>query len=259
MTNTTGSGVTIVKDSVAYTFGSLVVNRSSGDGKTGDSVKAQKNWVDANIQITPATAFNEVGSPHVLTGHVNVNDGTGFVNAPAGTTIHFTIVSGPGVLSASSCVTITTTGSCTVTLTNTTGSGVTVFNDSVAYTFGSLTINRASGDGKVGDSVNAQKNWVDANIQITPATAYNALGSPHVLTGHVNVNDGTGFANAPVGTTINFSIVSGLGSLSASSCTTLLATGSCTVTLPNTTTTGVTIVKDSVAYVRLPDREPLFG
>ncbi len=44
-------------------FGSLTVNRSSGDGKVGDSGNAQKNWVDANIQITPANANNELGSP----------------------------------------------------------------------------------------------------------------------------------------------------------------------------------------------------
>ncbi len=70
-----------------------------------------------NIQITPANANNELGSPHVLTGHVNVNDGTGFVNAPAGTQINFTIVSGPGSLSAPNCLVIAA-GSCTVTLNN---------------------------------------------------------------------------------------------------------------------------------------------
>ena len=34
--------------------------------------------VDANIVITPATAFNVVGDPHVYTATVKVNDGTGF-------------------------------------------------------------------------------------------------------------------------------------------------------------------------------------
>ena len=41
--------------------------------------------VDANIQITPATATNAVGTNHTLTCHINVNDGTGSVNAPDGT------------------------------------------------------------------------------------------------------------------------------------------------------------------------------
>ena len=31
--------------------------------------------VDANIQITPATATNRVGDTHTFTAHVNVNDG----------------------------------------------------------------------------------------------------------------------------------------------------------------------------------------
>ena len=52
---------------------------------------------DANIQITPATATNAVDTNHTLTGHVNVsNDGATFANAPAGTLITFTKVSGPG-------------------------------------------------------------------------------------------------------------------------------------------------------------------
>ena len=41
--------------------------------------------VDANIQLTPPTATNHVGTNHVVTCHVNVNDGNGFANAPAGT------------------------------------------------------------------------------------------------------------------------------------------------------------------------------
>ena len=51
--------------------------------------------VDANIQITP-NGVNRVGDTHTFTAHVNVNDGTGFVNAPDGTQISFTIDAGPG-------------------------------------------------------------------------------------------------------------------------------------------------------------------
>ena len=64
----------------------------------GDAVKT---FVDANIQITP-NGVNRVGDPHMFTGHVNVNDGTGagFVNAPPAPSITFTNDSGPGSLSA---------------------------------------------------------------------------------------------------------------------------------------------------------------
>src|SRR5260370_591594 len=52
-------------------------------GLEGRSVHFRSTFVDANIQISPTNASNAVGTAHVLTGHVNVNDGTGFVNAPA--------------------------------------------------------------------------------------------------------------------------------------------------------------------------------
>src|SRR5206468_7884953 len=53
------------------------------DGVADDSADAVKTFVDANIQISPLTATNEIGTPHTFTGHVNVNGGSGFVNAPA--------------------------------------------------------------------------------------------------------------------------------------------------------------------------------
>ena len=76
--------------------------------------------VDANIQITPPTATNPVGTNHTLTGHVNVNSGTGFVNAPDGTTIDFAIMSGPGsfVGGVNSAPRPAVTGSCTVQITS---------------------------------------------------------------------------------------------------------------------------------------------
>jgi hypothetical protein len=82
----------------------------------------------------------------------------------------------------------------------------------------------------------------DANIQITPPSATNHVGDTHTLTGHVNVStDGTTFANAPDGTTINFTKDSGPGTLNASSCVTSGGTGSCTVTLTSSQT-GTTVV-----------------
>ena len=69
-------------------------------------------------------------------------------------------------------------------------------------------------DGTNGNSVDAVKTYVDANIQINPPTANNPLNTTHVLTAHVNVNAGTGagYVNAPEGTLITFSKVSGPGS-----------------------------------------------
>src|SRR6185436_10355513 len=50
--------------------------------------------VDANIQLTPPNATNQVGTPHTLTCHINVNDGNGSANAPAGTLCTVSIISG---------------------------------------------------------------------------------------------------------------------------------------------------------------------
>ncbi|GAG37366.1 unnamed protein product, partial [marine sediment metagenome] len=221
------------------TVGGVDLHRET-DGAGANSGPAEKTWVDANIQITPPTGTNEIGTPHPLTGHVNVNPGTGFVNAPAGTEIDFVIVSGPGSLTASSCTTTDASGSCSVDLTSSTP-GVTTVKATTDVTVGGVDLHRET-DGAGANSGPAEKTWVDANIQITPPTGTNAVDTPHPLTGHVNVNPGTGFVNAPAGTEIDFVIVSGPGSLTASSCTTTDASGSCSVDLTSSTP-GVTTVK----------------
>ena len=45
--------------------------------RAATSADAVKTFVDANIQITPQTATNPVGTNHTFTAHVNVNDGHG--------------------------------------------------------------------------------------------------------------------------------------------------------------------------------------
>jgi uncharacterized repeat protein (TIGR01451 family) len=324
--------------------------------------------VDANIQITPATATNPLNTTHTLTGHVNVNDGSGFANAPNGTLISFALVSGPGSFDGpSSCTVANGLGSCTVRIKSGT-TGTTTIRASTNVTVAGVSLHRESGDGKAGDSADAAKLWaaakitiaadatndvvqshtftvtvskdtgsgfapaqgehvdftltdsnganhsaatgtctnagantnasgqctitftsnsagkvtahasstlaigglpftvstdgvasnsgdavktfVDANIQITPATAINPISTNHVLTAHVNVNNGSGgFVNAPNGTQISFTIESGPGSFTTSNpCTTSGGTGSCTITLTSATT-GVTVVSAHVTLV----------
>jgi uncharacterized repeat protein (TIGR01451 family) len=122
--------------------------------------------VDANLQITPASAANPISTNHTLTGHVNVNEGTGFVNALNGTTINFTIVSGPGAfVGPSSCTTSGGTGSCSVVITSATP-GTTTIRASTSVSMGGVTLSRASGDGKTGDSADATKRWAAPSIGI---------------------------------------------------------------------------------------------
>src|SRR6185295_10357378 len=109
------------------------------------------------------------------------------------------------------------------------------------------TITRTTGTAvntAAGGSGNASKVWVDANIQITPATATNAVGTNHVLTITVNALNGTIDAGPHTATA---SIVSGPGSfVGPNTCTYTggAATASCTVAItsavPGTTVVSAT-------------------
>jgi uncharacterized repeat protein (TIGR01451 family) len=155
--------------------------------------------VDANIQITPAAATNPPGTTHTLTGHVNVNSGGGFVNAPNGTTINFTIVSGPGsFVGPSSCQTAGGTGSCTAVITSA-AVGTTVVRASTDVLVGGVTLHRQSADGKAGDSADASKIWAQPSMTIVknPKSQTVALGGTAVFeitvtnTGSVTLTDVT--------------------------------------------------------------------
>jgi len=116
--------------------------------------------VDATIQIGPS-ATNPVGAAHTFTAHVNVNNGSGFANAPDGTSIGFTIASGPGnFTTASPCVTSGGTGSCSITLvSNVTGATVVSAQATVSVSGVSLT-RQTNGTG--GSSGPATKLWAAA-------------------------------------------------------------------------------------------------
>src|SRR5262249_27026118 len=163
-------------------------------GTNGNSGQFVKQCVDANIQISPLTGANEIGSPHLLTGHVNVNDGTGYGNAPDRTQIHLTITNCPGALTASSCTTTGGTGSCSVT-SPPRSPGITVLGASPPVSVLGVSPSRTT-NGTAALSLHDALPILDANIQISPLTGANEIGSPHLLTGHVNVNDGTGYGNA---------------------------------------------------------------
>src|SRR3989442_5567096 len=92
-------------------------------------------------------------SPH---GPLSPSSGISYVNAPAGTTINFTKVSGPGSLSAPSCATVLATGSCSVTLTSATP-GATVDNAHATVTVAGLPFSRGTGEPKAAANANAIK------------------------------------------------------------------------------------------------------
>ncbi len=342
--------------SASLTMGGVSVERStSGNAGPGGSGPATKAYVDARISLAP-DGVNEVGDGHTMTATVQMNQGTGWVSAPAGTVVSFAKVSGPGSFSAPTCT--TTAGQCSVTLTSATA-GTTVVSASAAVTASTdplIVLNRSTnGNAGPGGSGNLTKRWVDASITITPdgvnavgdahtftvtvtaqpagtgaptfgpiavqvtptpgeqsdtcatptvdgntatctltidsdvagvftanasasvtmggvtverstsgnagpagsgpatktyvdarisigSDGVNEVGDDHTVTGTVEVNAGDGWAPAPDGTDVTFTIVSGPGSLSASGCPTI--GGSCSVTLTSDTA-GVTEVSAS--------------
>jgi hypothetical protein len=226
--------------------------------------------LEANIQIAPATATNEINTNHTLTITVNaVNGILASGNAvPLDGTATASIVSGPGSFVGSPTCTYTvpaggaTTASCTVVITKTTpGTTVVSATSDISMTTsgsgfpseGIVTRTTNTTDNtNAGGSGNASKTWVDANIQITPATAANAVGTNHTLTGHVNVNDGTGFVNAPDNTIITFQLLAPIvGSFQppGSLCLTAGGTGSCTVVITSNATGTSTVEASTTVSV----------
>src|SRR5262249_28858429 len=135
------------------TFAGGVQVTVATDGTNGNSGDAVKTFVDANIQISPLEATNPGGADHTLTGHGNVNagDGAGFVNAPAGTTIGFAILSGPGsFVGPDSCTTSDASGSCTVVISSLT-TGTTTIRATTTVSVGGVSLTRSTGDSHPGD------------------------------------------------------------------------------------------------------------
>src|SRR5262249_32763553 len=147
------------------------------------------------IQISP-NGTNPVGTTHTFTAHVNVSDGSGgFVNAPAGTPISFTIDSGPGSFTTPNpCTTVGSSGNCTITITSA-SIGTSVVSAHVTTSVGGVTLTRDT-DGVGDNSGPATKVWVSAQIAIAPS-ATNEVGHAHTFTLTLTKNSGAGMVPAP--------------------------------------------------------------
>ena len=162
---------------------------------SGDSTYSAANGrceeltvVDANIQISPNTDANPVGATHVFTGHVNVNDGNGFANAPDGTQISFTIDSGPGTLGTPNpCTTSGGTGNCTITLTSAT-TGTTTVSAHTTVVVGGVALTRDT-DGMNGNSRPATKHWADDTVTTVVRDAAGNDVTNTTVAGGVTVHD----------------------------------------------------------------------
>ncbi len=230
-TSDTG-GLVTGEASSDVSVGGISVFRST-DGIAPNSGDAVKRYVDARLSLTPPEAANQVGATHTIQAFLEIDqgDGDGFMPAPSGEEISFE-VTGVGSLSPDSCLTIGTTGKCTVDLTTTVTGLSTItasWSNSFTYDEGPVVISA--------DSDPVVKRWVDAQLSITPPDDANRVGSDHVLTATLEFDygDGNGFVAAPAGELISWEILTSPGSLSSSTCLTD-ALGQCSVTLSSDTT-----------------------
>jgi hypothetical protein len=238
-------GTTVVSATSAITVNGETMTRTTNTAvntAAGGSDNASKTWVAARIRITPDDV-NEIGQSHTFTVTVETNGGSGFAPAPgAPVTVTLTNSNGAvatpagpfnGTTDASGQFQVTFTSNTPGQVTGTATSTVTVGGQPIAL----------STNGVAPNSGPAVKTFVDANIQISPLLDTNPVGSPHVLTVHVNVNPGSGFVNAPAGTPVT--VTTNFGTITGSPCLTVGATGTCTVTL-NSASAGTSTVNATV-------------
>ncbi len=129
-----------------------------------------KTWtlpIPPHLDLTPATATNDIGTPHKLTATLKSNG-----QPVAGEYITFTISAGPHI-----------------------GTHGTSLTDKNGIATWSYTGNKTGKDTIVATgydltSVNVYKTWVKANLVLTPATATNDIGTSHTLT--ATLTSGTG-------------------------------------------------------------------
>src|SRR5262249_52622052 len=153
----------------------------------------------------------EVGTSQSFTVTLSKDTGTGTFVPAAGEHVTVGLTDSNGAVHTAPSGSCTTAGAntdangqCTIAFTSPSGGKVT------GHATATLTINgtavTVATDGTNGNSIDAAKTFVDANVQISPLTATNPVGTNHTLIGHVNANAGSGaFANAPDGTVISFS------------------------------------------------------
>jgi len=199
--------------------------------------------VDAKISITPSTATNHVGDPHVFTAHVEINDGTGWSNAPASTAVNFSN-SGPGSWAVNQCTTVAATGSCTVTLTSST-TGISTVTASTMLQVSGLSLVRST-DATGANSGSATKRWVNAKISIA-SSATNRIGQSHTFTVTLwkDLGDGNGFVKA-ANEDVDFTLTNSNGAAHTA------ATGTCTNVGGNTDANGectITFTSNSTGKV----------
>jgi len=206
----------------------------------------------AQIDLDPLRAANKIGENHVITANVQVQNGNG-VWEPAidGTIVTFLINNSNGATAtfvpASPSTCTTTAGTCSITINSPTAGNVSV-HASVSPVVLGVTLPVATGTG--GDNrADAQKDYVNARIGITPNTPINEVNDDHGFTVKVEQSVASG-----VWTNVENAIVNAIAnpptSLDVSDCNAGTdSNGECAVTV-NSSVAGVfTIIARSTINV----------
>src|SRR5207237_5466771 len=146
-----------------------------------------KRGVDAKIALSP-DATNEVGQAHTFTATLweDTGDGSGFQPA-AGEHVDVALSNLDGAsfaldAAASTCddagANTDANGQCTIVFTSSTAGTVTADASANVSVAGSASFTVQT-DGSSGNGSDSVKTFVDANIQITPQLATNALSTTH--------------------------------------------------------------------------------
>ena len=176
---------------------------------SGDAVKT---FVDANIQITP-NGVNRVGQTHTFTAHVNINagDGNGFVNAPNGTQISFTIDSGPGcVHDGESVHDRGWDGICTITSARP-STGVTTVSAHTTLSVGGVSLTRQHGRRRVRTPARRRRRgWTRRSRSLRTRRTRSAQPHTFTVTLMKDIGDGAGFV-AAAGEHVDFTLTDSNG------------------------------------------------
>lgn len=223
---------------VSWTSGNNPTVTSNPLGLTGDSLGQVAPFnldfgnflTDARIQLAPSSSTNPVGQNHTITATVQQNLGSGFVSAPNGTVVVFSLTNSNGATATfvsdgvdsdgdgnSGNDAVVNNGVCSVQIVSATAGTVTI-NGYTTFTVAGRSLSRdtdpntaaTSGPGGTGP---VTKTYVDASIALSPLTATNSTTEPHTITAAVKQNLGTGggFVNAPNGTIVVFSLANNSG------------------------------------------------
>lgn len=192
------------------------------------------------ISISPETAVNAVNQAHTFT--VTLEQGSGTSTLVVGVPV--TVTLSPSVEPTSdTCATGTDgDGECAVTINSSTPGTFTAHASTTIMSGGNPFPVATGGE----DNPDATKEYVGAQIALSPLTATNDINQAHVITATIVVNPGPSETLAPDGQLVTFALDNSAGATAAfeggvDTCTTSGGTGTCSVTINSATAGTVTV------------------